>query len=323
MRFVLCWLTIFWGQGEDSPFAAIRSANTPLPPRPIAIPPHYNSRAGPMKKIIKLALFGMLSLPVCCSQAFADSCDKIGTNATWSQNLKLANDALNAKDYNKALEISRELYEICPRAPYLNFIIGKSLMETGERTKGVMYLQKASDYTSQFVVDPELQRVIWYERYEAEHPERKESALNSLNDMNKQLQEENAKILQENIDLKDKDQLKNNIVMWTGVGIGGAGILMTILGGVLGFQKHAYDMGTPTDEYINNHPDTEKEKLEAYRIKNSYVTGWAMFGAGLAMMAAGGAMTGIGAYYYIKNKKDKSPIDFSMSPTSIDLKFTF
>ncbi len=312
MRFVLCWLTIFWGQGEDSPFAAIRSANTPLPPRPIAIPPHYNSRAGPMKKIIKLALFGMLSLPVCCSQAFADSCDKIGTNATWSQNLKLANDALNAKDYNKALEISRELYEICPRAPYLNFIIGKSLMETGERTKGVMYLQKASDYTSQFVVDPELQRVIWYERYEAEHPERKESALNSLNDMNKQLQEENAKILQENIDLKDKDQLKNNIVMWTGVGIGGAGIIMTGIGAWLGFDKDTYYK-----------VDNKKDENGKYRIRSKYVGGWAVFGAGLAMMAAGGAMTGIGAYYYLRNKKDKSPIDFSMSPTSIDLKFTF
>lgn len=276
-----------------------------------------------MKNIRITVLISLIFCFLMSSAAFADPCDSIGHNASWAADLKTAHEAMQAGDYEKALEISRTLYEICPRAPYLNYIIGKSLMETGESTKGVMYLQKASDYTSEFVVEPETQRIIWYERYEAEHPERKASALNALNEHSSKLQEENTKLLQEQIDLLDKDQRKNNIIMWTGVGIGGAGLLMTILGGVLGFQKHAYDMGTPTEDYINKHPETDEEKLDAYRIKDSYVTGWAMFGAGLAMLAAGGAMTGIGAYYYVKNKKSEQPLDFSFSPTHINLSFTF
>lgn len=276
-----------------------------------------------MKNIRITVLISLIFCFLMSSAAFADSCDSIGHNASWAADLKTAHEAMQAGDYDKALEISRTLYEICPRAPYLNYIIGKSLMETGESTKGVMYLQKASDYTSEFVVEPETQRIIWYERYEAEHPERKASALNALNEHSSKLQEENTKLLQEQIDLLDKDQRKNNIIMWTGVGIGGTGLLMTILGGVLGFQKHAYDMGTPTEDYINKHPETDEEKLDAYRIKDSYVTGWAMFGAGLAMLAAGGAMTGIGAYYYVKNKKSEQPLDFSFSPTHVSLSFTF
>lgn len=266
-----------------------------------------------MKDIRITVLISLIFCFLMSSTAFADPCDSIGSNASWAADLKSAHEAMQAQDYDKALEISRTLFEICPRAPYLNYIIGKSLIETGERTKGVMYLQKASDYTSEFVIEPELQRIIWYERYEAEHPERKESALNSLNDMNLQLQQENTKLLQENIDLLEKDQLKNNIIMWTGVGIGGAGLIMTGIGAWLGFDK---------DYYYKVDPDSKDEDGK-YKIRSKYVGGWAVFGAGLAMMAAGGAMTGIGAYYYIRNKKDKQPLDFSFSPTHISLKLTF
>lgn len=285
-----------------------------------------------MKDIRITVLISLIFCFLMSSTAFADPCDSIGSNASWAADLKTAHEAMQAQDYDKALEISRTLFEICPRAPYLNYIIGKSLIETGERTKGVMYLQKASDYTSEFVIEPELQRIIWYERYEAEHPERKESALNSLNDMNQQLQQENTKILQENIDLLEKDQLKNNIIMWTGVGIGGAGILMTIFGAVFGFPDHEngkwYELVDKTERIYNNCKPINETQYSCndnniYKVNNSFVTGWAMFGAGLAMTVAGAAMTGVGAYYYIKNKQEKSPIDFSLSPTHVNLSFTF
>ena len=288
-----------------------------------------------MKNIRTTVLISLIFCFLMSSAAFADPCDSIGHNASWAADLKTAHEAMQAGDYEKALEISRTLYEICPRAPYLNYIIGKSLMETGESTKGVMYLQKASDYTSEFVVEPETQRIIWYERYEAEHPERKASALNALNEHSSKLQEENTKLLQEQIDLLDKDQRKNNIIMWTGVGIGGAGLLMTIFGAVFGFPDHEngtwYELvdkkSKPTYSECKTIDDNSTFNCEKdnnkYKINNSYVTGWAMFGAGLAMLAAGGAMTGIGAYYYVKNKKSEQPLDFSFSPTHINLSFTF
>lgn len=272
--------------------------------------------------ISKAFLCSLILLPFLSSTVFADPCDTISQDPTWNENIKRAHEALTDKSYDKVLEISRELYNTCPRSPALNYLIGKSLLETGEHTKGVMYLQKASEYTSEFVVEPEMQRIIWYERYEAEHPERKESALNSLNDINQQLHQENTRLLQENIDLIDKDQLKNNIIMWTGVGIAGAGLLMTITGGVLGFRKDYNDKYVDiTEEYKASHKDDTSERV--YDINRSYVFDWAVFGAGIAMLAAGAAMTGIGAYYYIENIKEKSPLDFSIGPSSVNFRLTF
>ncbi len=297
-----------------------------------------NSGIAMLKKFLPTALFltAIISFTVLnSSTALAENCKNLQSNSDWNANFSQMQNEISSGQYLEALNTAKVLYNICSKSPALNYYIGIAEQGAGDPTKATLYFQKASEYTFDFAVEPEMARLIWYARYEAENPERSDIAFSNLKQklalQEKQLEEYKTMTTSKDAeiqtvrDLNEKAQTlvfdnQTNIhhyktIMWTGTSIGIAGIGATIAGAVLAFtlsDKEKYEDVTENDE--------NPQRL--YHIRPKYTAGLATFGAGLALTLTGTLMAGFGGYYYTHLTKDVT-VSFQASPTSATLSMTF
>ena len=195
------------------------------------------------------------------------------------------------EDYDAALADVKEMQEICSRAPVLNYMTGILYRRAGDETKALFYLQMATASAEEFKVRGELLERIWYERYEAEHPEAKRSNLDLSQQQMQEIAKENEKLKREALILKKETADNAYSLVWTGVGIGAAGLILTTAGGTL--------IGTMGEPF-----EVSKEKKVRHKGIND--AGWAMIGAGIGLTVAGAIVAGIAGYQYTQATKDAS-----------------
>lgn len=277
---------------------------------------HANS----FKKCASLAL--LLSACLLPALGFADDCNTLDKNVEWNEGLQKLATGIENKDYQYVIESAKPLYNICARAPELNYYTGVALMNTDDTARAIRYLQEASKGTSEFSVNPVMSRKIWYTLYEAENPDRTPEAVLAQEQKLKAKTAENDVLKQTIADMKTElattDIYSSNRVkeiqekeyrnyartMWTGVGVGIAGLLVAT-GGFL--MVH----------YVENN--------NAGSISPQYITGWSLFGAGLGMTLAGAITAGIGGYQYDHAVSSNSDVtmSFGITPTSAAFGMTF
>ena len=261
------------------------------------------------------------------SQALANGCDNLDDNKVWKSNIEKLNAAFDNRDWDTALEHVKKLQSICDNSPILNYTIAHVHKEMGDNAKYLYYLQKSTENTEQFVVDRDILDTIWSEKYIAEHPEADPKAIEKLRAENKSLKQavtdaqqelESAKLNQSVSGSAYQQNCIDNTkkyatLMWSGVGVGVAGLILTTIGAVLVAQ---------------NKSESVKYKLNASgdRIQTAangkYVAGWGLLSAGLAATVAGAAVAGIAGYYYDSSKKSQD-ISLAISPTDITLSIAF
>lgn len=262
--------------------------------------------------------------------AYADNCQNLSDNEDWNRNFENLHDEIQSGNYDAAFESANVLFGICPRSPALNYYLGVAFKNTGDEVKATMYFQKASEYTSEFAVTPEMSRQIWYARYEAEHPEcstfsmaaqkQKEAELNALNDSLKlDIAAQNAKLNAANefsttLSQKEQDMLRKKYatLMWTGTGIGILGIAGTVAGAVLVTHSSKYEDVTGISA------QTERK----YNIRPGYLSGWVLIGAGASLAVAGAVMAGLGGYQYTHSNNDVA-FRLNLAPNSASVSLTF
>lgn len=258
--------------------------------------------------VIVLAVLFCVGVPL---TAFADNCKNLEKDKVWTEGFKKLNDLITAKNWEEALNEGHKLYAYCDRSPLINFYLGHIYQEMGNEKNALNYLRKATDNTDEFkVTGPVLER-IWYERYEAEHPEARPE---SIAKMKEALKAEQEKVLAVKDEKKQSEfdsalsleKVRANYAagLWTGVGLAGAGL---VLGGVGAWM-------IATDDVL--------KYGDRITVKRSYGIGWSLLGAGIAATVSGVVIAGIMGHHYAQLNK-QSEVSFGISPFSAELTIVF
>lgn len=245
--------------------------------------------------------FILLAVVLSCfisSLAYAQDCNNLNENPTWVDAISDLQTLNKDGAYDRALEIAKALFDICPDSPTLLYNTGYALEQKGDVERAKIYYQKASENTSQMETSANISRMIWYKRYEIEHPERTEEAIQAqtknINTQAEHIEKQNTLIEQSTAQIQS--------LMWTGVGVGGAGIAFLATGAALLVA--------------------DKNPLQDLKENPKRATGWTLLGTGIGMAIAGSIMAGISGYQYSKSKND-AVMSFNVSPMGISFDMTF
>ena len=257
----------------------------------------------------------MVVVGLVCTAAYADGCENLDDNPRWVQLFHELSDQIEAKDNDAALETASRLADICEESPILNYATGRIYRNMGNPAKELYYLQRATLFTEKFSVQGDTLEILWFERYEAEHPECKKSDVTrrTIEDLNKQVleaqkQKYEAQIATERETYDQADKFK--AVMWSGVAVGAAGLAMVTAGTVLVVLNK--------DQAV----DVDYEKHET-KTKPIWAASWGLIGGGIAATVAGAAMAGFGGYYYVRTRNHNDAVSFMIAPNQISLSYTF
>lgn len=257
----------------------------------------------PLANVVMFLAFAV-SILVSAPAYAQDRCETIGEDPEWAENIKQLIKTMQEGDMQAAKIQSKQTAEICPNAPALNYLQGKIAEALGETKDALYYYQKASENTYTFAVEPDTAKKIWYARYENEHPERTAGALSSTNTRLDALENENAQLRQEKHDTYGQ-------LMWTGVGIGIGGLILTGIGSAVVASTK------PVSLYVVNGVNYE------YQSKPAYAFGWSSLGIGLGLLATGSILAGIFGYKYSQSDAGSEDIAFSISPVSFSIEMRF
>ena len=246
--------------------------------------------------------------------AYADGCDNLDKNARWGQLFQELSTQILNNENDAAFQTAEELSAICADSPILNYAIARIYRNQNNNAKELFYLQRATMNTERFAVHPDTMEVLWFERYEAEHPEcqKSEKTEKTIEELNRAVLEAQKQKYETQIatERKTYDQAdKFKALMWSGVAIGVAGIAMLTAGSVMLVMNK--------DEAV----DINYSKSQT-QVKPIWGVSWGLLGAGIAATVAGTAAAGYGGYHYVRTRNDNA-LSFSLSPSSISLSYTF
>lgn len=261
-----------------------------------------------MKKI----LFSLAIILVLEASAYAEECTGLETNSQWMDGLQYVKNAVETKSWDSALERSRSIIQLCPNSPMLNYYISLALDGKGDKIKALQYIQKASDNTFVMATPPEPARRIWYARHDAEFPERTERALTEL-------AHDNTTKTNELADTKQALHDDHAIGLWTGVGIGAAGLALIATGVTLALWKDQHYKVKETGTLIfNEESEPHFKTTTIYDEEPTYIWGVSLLSVGAAFVVSGTILSAIFGYKYSRSKQH---IDYAVAITP--KQFTF
>ena len=255
----------------------------------------------------------------CLSNAWAaDPCDSLGSNKDWQNGIDKINNAYTNGQHEKAIQEGLRLFEICEKSPILNFTLGRLYQETNDSAKALYYFQRATLYADEYKVGKETLEIMWYERYETEHPDARPSSIEKMKKENEELKAivvENQKTMTQHRFTEMQNSYSDSSIyaagMWTGVAVGAAGIALTVTGAIM--------LVNAKDDAIN----FDNDKATA-NVKGAYNTYWALLGGGIGLTVVGTVFTGFMGYHYVRTKKAADDtVSFNISPTSASLSLSF
>ena len=255
-----------------------------------------------MKKSLLLTAAALCSLGF-AANAYADGCEDLDNNPEWKLTLQMLNQDIQYKNYDSALEKANQLSAICDDSPTLNYAIAKIYEQKGDVANQKAYLKKATHKTQEYPVDTATLDTMWEDRVFAEHP-------TSAPDNVKKLQSDLAKAQAELKVVGDNPEssLAVEIGLWSSVGVGGAGVLFSLIGGI---------MIAAMDSPVKMDTDDPERVI----IERKYGAAWGLVGSGIAMAIAGAAGAGYFGYRYTQNNNNH--VSLQLSPTGVGISGTF
>lgn len=247
-----------------------------------------------------------------------DACFTLNSDPTWKELFINYSNAYSEKDYKKALAYTDALKRICAQSPNLNYAIAMTYKQMGDLDNAKHYIEIATDNLLAFSASPKTARAIWYARYDLENGDQFIEK-DTFDDAMRNLTTENFELKENLTEAYADAQKPYAAIMWTGTGIGIAGLGSLIAGTILAVQNNDFELDKPKWE-----GQVTKTKVP---LKNSYEikTGYALIGVGVAATVAGAVMAGIAGYQYkraIDAERD-STISVTVSPQSVQLGVSF
>lgn len=247
-----------------------------------------------------------------------DACFTLNSDPTWKELFINYSNAYSEKDYKKALAYTDALKRICAQSPNLNYAIAMTYKQMGDLDNAKHYIEIATDNLLAFSASPKTARTIWYARYDLENGDQFIEK-DTFDDAMRNLTTENFELKENLTEAYADAQKPYAAIMWTGTGIGIAGIGSLIAGTVLAVQN--------PKAKINTKPVERNGSDQEYPLKNGHEirAGYALIGVGVAATVAGAVMAGIAGYQYkraIDAERD-STISVTVSPQSVQLGVSF
>ena len=247
-----------------------------------------------------------------------DACFTLNSDPTWKELFINYSNAYSEKDYKKALAYTDALKRICAQSPNLNYAIAMTYKQMGDLDNAKHYIEIATDNLLAFSASPKTARTIWYARYDLENGDQFIEK-DTFDDAMRNLTTENLELKESLTEAYADAKKPYAAIMWTGTGIGIAGIGSLIAGTVLAVQN--------PKAKINTKPVDSNESDQEYPLKNGHEirAGYALIGVGVAATVAGAVMAGIAGYQYkraIDAERD-STISVTVSPQSVQLGVSF
>ena len=247
-----------------------------------------------------------------------DACFTLNSDPTWKELFINYSNAYSEKDYKKALAYTDALKRICAQSPNLNYAIAMTYKQMGDLDNAKHYIEIATDNLLAFSASPKTARAIWYARYDLENGDQFIEK-DTFDDAMRNLTTENFELKENLTEAYADAQKPYAAIMWTGTGIGIAGIGSLIAGTVLAVQN--------PKAKINTTPVERNGSDQEYPLKNGHEirAGYALIGVGVAATVAGAVMAGIAGYQYkraIDAERD-STISVTVSPQSVQLGVSF
>lgn len=262
--------------------------------------------------------------------AIDDACYGLNQNEDWYRLFNLFSTSFKAGDYDKALEYTSALEEICARSPILNYSIANTYAKIGDRERAKRYIVAATDNLNEFSATYEMIAKIWSVRCDIESSDIKndtDDALKRENELNAQVES----LKERTYEAIDAEKSHYAAIMWTGTAVGIVGIGSVVAGAVLTatmenklrvkFKPGELSFDTNGEELVVSNPEIDKSVKHSTEAK----AGYALLGVGIAATVTGAIMAGLGGYHY-KRIIDSNPdtaISFNVSPTSLALGVTF
>ncbi|MBQ9395722.1 MAG: hypothetical protein IJU23_09450 [Proteobacteria bacterium] len=235
--------------------------------------------------------------------------------------MQFVKNAVETKSWDDALTRARTLVKICPNSPKLNYYISLALAGKDDKIKSLQYIQKASDNTFTIATPPESAKLIWYARHDAEFPERTESAIAELTQDNKSKTEA---LIAAQQDLHED----HAIGLWTGVGLGAAGLVLIATGTTLALwdDQHYTPTGrgglyftTDSDNKFNiDNEDEDYYSTYTYKENPKYIWGISLLSIGAAFVISGTILSAVFGYKYSRSKQ---AVDYTLNISSNHLTF--
>ena len=245
----------------------------------------------------------------------------------WNQLIQKISVELQNNDYDQAEVDARKLDGLCNQSPILNYMLSTIADQKNDMVASRLFIQRATEYTYKFAVAPDIAKKIWFARYEKEYPNLTEKAflkqnatikeqrteidaLNRVIDENKATY--NAQIAEHETMLQMyREELRERVYtqMWTGAGVGIAGIVATAVGAVL--------VATSGEGF-----KIKKTLPRTVESKSEYIAGYTTIGVGVALSVTGAILAGIYGYQYTHFENDSSAI-LSISPTGVMFDYRF
>ncbi len=246
------------------------------------------------------------------SQVLGQDCSNIANNREWTQNISKLQNYYKAENYDAVIENAKPMFNICADSPSLLFYTGAALEKQGELERALIYYTKASENLTVMAADPGTSRLIWYKRYELEHPDRTEEAVSGQKEKIAELEQkvndlENQSIIESATASLDVSK-KYEGILWTGVGLGIAGVVFIGTGAGVAASVEKTELVGSDGNQLN--------------IDKRFTAGWGLLGTGIGLTIAGAVMAGIGGYHYSKSKSD-AVMTFNASPMSASFAMTF
>ncbi len=266
----------------------------------------------------------VIAVGMCClfwsSHAHADDCLRLAEIEAWNEGLAVLNAQISQERWDDSLKTAENLNAICERSPILNYMMGHIYQNMGNDSKALYYMQRATLFTEEFSVKGKTLEQMWFARYEAEHPEARPEAI-AKREKEIELLKANAQKTRENAINAQFDEQSDLLAhrshyaagLWTGVGIGAAGLALTIAGGVMAFKDK--------EKKVDVHQNKENKTVAKFDDETALYLG--LFGAGIAMTITGTIFMGIFGYHYTHTSPGIEDLAVHIAPNSASLSFNF
>ncbi len=266
-----------------------------------------------MRRIIYLLVSAWIVWP---SFAFANDCGNINEDETWLNGLDAMKWGLENQDYDLTLDAGRSIYSICPSSPVYLYYLAKAFKAKGDEAKAREYIYKASDSTYEFATQPQISQLIWYERFELDHPEQSAKAVEELKNRVAELSEKECV---DNVVVTDHGKDKLYVGTWAGAGVGISGLALTIVGAVLAAKDDEKIELKSRREMLEG--EQFPHKIQSMDVKKTYTAGLALLGTGIGLTVAGSILTGIMGYQY--THYDEKPVTVSVGLNHVSFEMNF
>ena len=242
----------------------------------------------------------LLCLPV--TAAYAQDCENLGENTEWTALFQQMNTQAQAEDYEMALHTFKKMSEICSIVPSANYSAGMIHKKLKNYKEAYGFLMVATRHTKQFAVDEDLMKRMWYALYETEYP----AVIDFRSGKVEQLHQEALAAKDALLVAEKQEKLEfAETMMWTGAGIGIAGVVLAAVGGGL--------MAMNGDEIKGNYIDDRGVVTMNPWDNKNYMSGTILLGLGTSAAIAGAIMTGIAGYKYTKYKYENAEIENTLA----------